>query len=692
MAKVSVPSGLIFAAITLIIGCSRPDPVWLMKAPDPAAIDSTQIEYAVIDSTDSTDIHIEKPDINESLDKAEYYYAIGVNYFQHSEIDSAQAAYEQSLAVLSDLDLDPEQSPEQAQRMEQLLNEIEQDYRLALMASGKLSSESSITAFRELFDDLKNFNKLKESAEVKTFNEADTVIYDVEIEWNQKVENSLIYLQTVARNKFTTYLARSAVYLPLMEKIFEENGMPHDLVYLPLIESGFNASAYSYAKASGFWQFISSTGKLYGLEHNWWYDERRDFEKSTLAAAQHMRDLYNQFGSWNLVLAAYNGGAGRVAREIKKANSKDFWKLQVHKQTKNYVPLFMAATIIAKQPHKYGFYPDYEKPLEYESVKINKCISFNNISAATSIPVPDLERLNPELLRGVTPPNLPEYTIRVPRGYQQVFMAAYDSIPSEKATTLVKHKVRKGETLSAVAKKYGVTVASLREANGIGKKKGLYVGQILTVPVPLGKGSSAQKNITVAEKNPNPAQKPIVKTSPNRYLVKDGDTLWEIASAYGTSIAELKRANDLNSNTVYAGRWLRIPGNGALAQDAKIQPAGVTYDIYKVKRGDSLSKIAKKYRVTTESIKGINDLPSNRLYPGMKLKIPASGSSNAQAATSKTSKDKELAFNTYTVRSGDTLWKIARTYGIGVNELAKWNNISLGKRLQPGDKLKIYFN
>ena len=388
-----------------------------------------------------------------------------------------------------------------------------------------------------MFGDLKNFKNLKETGIVKDFNKADTVIYDVDIEWNEKVENSLIYLQTVARNKFNTYLERSGAYIPLMEKILKERGLPHDLVYLPLIESGFNASAYSYARASGFWQFISSTGKLYGLDHNWWYDERRDFEKATIAAAEHLKDFYELFGSWNLALAAYNGGAGRVSREIKKAKTNDFWKLSLHSQTKAYVPLFMAATIIAKQPNKYGFFPEYQTPIEFDTVHVDKCVSFNNISAKTGIAVGDLERLNPELLRGITPPKASDYRLRLPMGSSESFVSVYNDLPAEKAKTLDNHRVRKGETLSVIAKKYGTSVAAIIELNGLSKKQRIMVGQLLTVPVSgVSYTSDPEPSKVVSNYNSKsqPGGEQIAR--PNRYLIKHGDTLWEIATAHGVSI------------------------------------------------------------------------------------------------------------------------------------------------------------
>lgn len=682
MAKARILTTLFI--FSLILGCSKPNPQWTLQIPqnDISAQDEEAIDSISTATADST--ALSGSDIDEALDNAENFYAIGVHYFQISQIDSAQTAYEQSLAILSELDLDPEQNPDRAARMERLLNEIEEDYRLTLMSSGTLSSEASITAFRELFSDLKNFKKLKESATLPEFNKADSIIYDIDIEWNDRVENSLIYLQTVARNKFNDYLARSGAYLPIMEKIFKEKGLPHDLVYLPLIESGFKATAYSYARASGFWQFISATGKLYGLDHNWYFDERRDFEKSTKAAANHLKDLYDTFGDWNLALAAYNAGAGRVNREIKRSHTNNFWKLNLARQTKNYVPLFMAATIIAKQPNKYGFFPDYEDPLEYNTVKIDKCVSFENINAKTGISVSDLERLNPELLRGITPPGDNDYTLRIPVGHNEAFASGYDNIPAEKITTWARHKVRRGETLSGIARKYGVSVSSIVETNDIGRKRRIYAGQVLTIPLRVGRYSES----TATPRQTSSKNQPIVAGNSGRYRVKNGDTLWEIAVAHGVSISELKRLNNLSSNRIYSGRWLKIPERAA--EPERVQTAKVAYEIYTVRRGDNLSKIARRYGTSVGNLMKLNGLSSSRLYVGMSLKVPASASSNSRYASDKRSSTKSLDKKVYTVKRGDTLWKIAKTHGVDVSDLVKWNNITRRNRLLPGDKLKIY--
>ncbi len=243
-----------------------------------------------------------------------------------------------------------------------------------------------------------------------------------------------------------------------------------------------------------------------------------------------------------------------------------------------------------------------------------------------------------------------------------------------------------------MARKYGISASTVLQANDLSRGKRLYAGQILTIPLQYGKSAPADVSTTVASAKSSKAKtnvvsNPIIKDNPNRYMVKNGDTLWEIATAYGVSISDLKRLNDLSSNNVYAGRWLKIPERN---QDASVIAANITYEIYKVRRGDNLSKIADKYDISADAIKEANQLSSNKLYVGMSLKIPSNSSSGTQYASRNQNSDKSLDQKIYTVRRGDTLWKIAKAHGVEISDLAKWNNISLRSKLSPGDKLKIY--
>ncbi len=675
---------LLSVALSMIIGCStarRGDIDQTGTTENGSTTVGIEADIAGRDSSLAA-IQNSRDQIRNALKECEKQYAQGIIYYQKNQLDSSQMAYGRALELLADIDIDNEQGDfsEESKWAETLLKEIKADYELTLMASGEFFSEGSANAFRELFSDIKNFKALKEKKKTSVSNpDLQKVTYDVPITFNEKVENSLIYLQTVAHDLFEKYLGRSTRYIPLMSKILEEEGLPYDIVYLPLIESGFNTHAYSYARAMGPWQFIASTGKRYGLDRTWWHDERRDFEKSTRAACRYLKDLYNEFQSWELALASYNGGEGRVRKEIAKKGTRDFWKLNLKKQTRDYVPLFMAAVIIAKEPQKYGFNPIYEPPLEWETVVIDKCISFKNIQAKTGISVADLEFLNPEILRGVTPPNEKSYNLRIPVGFKDVFLAAYEDLPSEKVVNFVQHKVRKGETLSRIAAKHGVSLSSILSANNMGKNHKIYVGQSLLIPKP---GIATEsRSAAVETKSPSIAKTETKSTAAEsspvkKYTVKKGDTLGKIAQKHGVTVSALKRANSLRSNKIYAGKKLNIPGNGG-------EPPVETVTTHVVRNGDTLHNIALKYGVTVEAIKRLNRLNSSRIYPRMVLKIP-------EMSRQRMVENSGRQVKTYRIKRGDTLSKIADLFEVTVEDLIEWNQISNPHLLRSGDRLNIY--
>jgi soluble lytic murein transglycosylase-like protein len=303
---------------------------------------------------------------------------------------------------------------------------------------------------------------------------------------NEKVNSFIAFFQGKAGNFFSRSLGRSLAYEEMMKKIFREKNLPEELFYLALIESGYNPTALSRAKASGIWQFISQTAKRYGLRVDKWVDERRDPEKSTYAAAEYLKNLHGLFNSWDLAAASYNAGEGKVMRAMKNARSNDFWEISKYRdlkqETKKYVPMFLAAVTIAKEPQKYGFTDiDYHPPLVYEKVKVPHSTSFALIAKAAETDLADIRILNPALIREKTPPNPPSFDIKLPMGKKEVFEKNFSllSQPSGKKSF---HRVCSGETLTKVAKKYQVRLQDLCAANEISAQTAIKSGSILKIP------------------------------------------------------------------------------------------------------------------------------------------------------------------------------------------------------------------
>lgn len=328
---------------------------------------------------------------------------------------------------------------------------------------------------------------------------------DVPIVVNKNVESFIRYFQTSGRKYFEKWLGRSADYMTMLQGILRENGLPEDLSYIAFIESGLNPTVKSRANAVGMWQFIKGTAKRYGLRVDWWIDERMDPEKATHAAAKYFKNLYGMFGSWYLAAASYNAGEGRVARAIKKHGTEDFWELAsqrkpLHRETREYVPKYLAALTIAKDPELYGFSTiEYGEGLQYEKVKVSHATDLRVIAEAAGTSAEEIKRLNPELLRWFTPPNYPDYEIKIPAGRAEMFRENMTKLPPAKRIAFVQHKVKRGETLSKIAKKYGVQSGSIIYLNNISSAKKLKPGTMLMIPVRADSYAKKKKYNNVAD-------------------------------------------------------------------------------------------------------------------------------------------------------------------------------------------------
>lgn len=649
--------GLLIIALT---GCSVMAPRPAAEIPPPPEAGNSRI------ATDA----LQPPPVDQTplspesvlLAEAGQYHAMAVSAAGVENFVDAEYGFEKALELLAKLDSETAFTQEMQETLDDLLSRIGLDYRKAVEARGGRSASPEMSAFMMKFEDLEDLRNWREYAQMQRALKPDEVTYNIPIVWNDRVKNCLTYFQTISRSNMEVYLARSGKYLPMMKKIFMEYGLPTDLCYLPIIESGFNPKAYSYARASGPWQFIRTTGENYGLNKDWWVDERRDFVSSTHSAAKYLGRLYEMFDDWYLALAAYNGGEGRVSRTIKKQKTKDFWKMRLRKQTENYVPLYLASLIIAKDPERFGFYIEYETPIEFDLVHVDKPIDLKVLAKHIGTTTNDLKALNPELLRGVTPPRVKDYVLRVPAGLSDVFASAYANIPQSERTEWIKHRIRRGESLSTIARRYGVSITAVKDANRLRSNR-IIAGRNLTIPVPLGKhGASGRRTIAVA--------------LDGRYRVRAGDTMWDIARAHHISVASLAGYNNISSRRrIYPGQILKVPGANSTSPGSK-KTTSTKYAKYKVRSGDNLWVIAKKYGTSVSALTRLNNLSSRaRIYPGQSLRVP-------------TSKTRKGTF-TYVVRRGDNLSRIAVRFGVGVADILSRNKLSNPERIAIGMKLLI---
>jgi len=393
------------------------------------------------------------------------------------------------------------------------------------------------------------------------------ITFDIPIVINDQVERFIEYFQTTHRKPFALWLQRSGRYIPMMKEVLKQHGLPEDLVYMALIESGFNPKAYSRRRASGPWQFISRTGKRYGLEADWWIDERRDPEKSTIAAARHLKDLYDQFSCWYLAAAGYNAGAGKISRAIKRYQTEDFWELTKHRylkrETRHYVPKMIAAALIAKEPEKYGFIDiEYDEPIRYEKVTVTDATDLKVIARCCEVDYETIKALNPELKMWCTPPLRPNYEVKIPAGTRELFLKNFSQLSPSERITFRQHQVRSGDTLSTIARRYGIKKEPIMQLNDLKSPRQLRTGSSIIIPIPadraLARDERGGMETRITKKRARapkaPPQTVAVARGPLkeiRYVVKEGDTLWDIALMYNLRIKDIRRWNNLRGNTIH---------------------------------------------------------------------------------------------------------------------------------------------
>ena len=379
---------------------------------------------------------------------------------------------------------------------------------------------------------------------------------------NDRVQYYVDFFLEASRARFNIWLGRLARYEGMIRNVLRKYGLAEDLVYLALIESGYSNTAVSRARAIGMWQFIRSTGRAYGLRIDGWVDERRDPFKATDAAARHLQDLKEEFGSWYLAAAAYNGGATRVSRGLRRLNQGEasdstFFELfrWLRRETRDYVPKLIAATIVAKDPAKYGFdsIPRLE-PLVFDEVTVADQTGLDVIANLADTTIRAIRELNPQYYRGVTPPGEPA-TVRVPRGSGNLVAQGYARLDPAERVNFLEHAVRRGETLGEIAEWYGVGLSAVRAANPRVRPRRMRIGQRLVIPL-----SQAVRKRVARKGKANTVTRAAALPPSGYHTVKWGDTLWIVAQRYGVTVEDLRAWNNIpvGETLLQTGQRLRV--------------------------------------------------------------------------------------------------------------------------------------
>ncbi|MFA6471932.1 MAG: LysM peptidoglycan-binding domain-containing protein [Candidatus Latescibacterota bacterium] len=614
-------------------GCSGPAVKSITSSVPANKQHETTITIAPEDSTNIQQYEHEEALLAQIL----AYYDRVVLAHREGDFSLAETLIDSAFVVCGKVNLDAIACQSLVSRFTTTTSALAREYGIILKESSEIAQEDP----ESWIPDLSNFEQFKSGQwsyeELKTIVNKISRKSDVPIDYNEKIRDWIYYFQTKGHDVMARWQSRGGRYIPMMQKIFAEEDLPVDLVYLSMIESGLTPRAVSRARAVGLWQFIYTTGKLYGLERNEWMDERRDPIKSTKAAAKHLGDLFKLYDDWNLVMAAYNCGAGRVSRSTQQSGLNDYWRIDLPKETDNYVPMYMAALIISKAPEIFGFQNiKKESPYEFDTVEVRPYTNINVAAKCCGVDADILKELNAELLKEYVPLGKDMYQLRIPVGCKDKFIAEYIKIPEEKINninTAKSYTVRRGDTISRVSKKFGVSVSSLMAANNLKKGAALRVGQKLKMPGVFENDAIAENTKkTVAETHKAETRKADQET--RQYKVKKGDTLFLIAKLNNTTIDAIKAMNKLGESLeLMAGQIITIPAAEAqsMPEPQKEKKTALTgneseHITYIVQENDSLYVIAQKYAVSYKDIMVWNKIRNPRkIKPGDRLLIMTKG-------------------------------------------------------------------
>ena len=575
-------------------------------------------------SVPAAQTHVEvKPDpAAELVAQVEKEYKIGQDNYKAGHLEAAKENFDRAFNLLLGSSLDVRSDERLQQEFDRVLDGVNGLELQALQAGDGFAEQKSepapIDEANEVTYPVDPNLKAKAEAEVAATHS------DLPLMMTDPVAGYISYFSTRGRGTLERALARSGRYQDMIQRVLKEEGVPQELIYLAQAESGFHPLALSRAGARGMWQFMASRAKGYGLERDWWVDERQDPEKSTRAAAHHLKDLYSEFGDWYLAMAAYNSGPGTVQNAVKRTGYADYWQLYkrnvLPKETRNYVPIILAVTIMAKNPEQYGLDKVVtEKPVPSDAVKIDYPVDLRLVAECVDASATTLQDLNPSLLRQTTPKDR-EFELHLPAGTKDRYLGAITAIPPDMRVWWRYHKVAPGDTLSSVARAFHTSPRAIVQANNLDGDENLRVESELIIPVAPGKHPADE----VAS----------YSRRATSYKVRKGDTVETVADDFGVPPAMVRRWNHLKGDSVRGRRVLYI--HLPVAPDANESRQAVSSKSksknrlqakntkavlhHKVQRGETLSSIAKSHNTTVDALKETNGNLAN-LRPGMVLVI-----------------------------------------------------------------------
>jgi membrane-bound lytic murein transglycosylase D len=555
---------------------------------------------------------------------------------KHKDTESAAYYYEATLELLGNLNLASIDLP--THRVLEFQRKVLKSYDQFLASIDTLPSSAGPTAVLEAPDstsgseDEDNVSESTGDKDIKPLpvDPGKPPLPRVPLDINGRVAGQINFFTNKGRKVMMRWMERAAYVFPRIRPILQDEGIPEEVMYLAMIESGLNPQAYSYAHAAGIWQFIPSTGRIFGLDVDRTYDERLHLEEATRAACRYLRALYEEFGDWYLVFAAYNCGEARVEKEIQRSRTRDYWGLsRLPRQTRNYVPAYLATRSICEDPVRFGFPKRPEEiPFACENVWVDDSYRLEDIAHAAGCDEYLTRDLNPEYVRGVTPGKR-KTLIRLPGKPRDGWEAQIASMPRTVLPEIAVHKVRKGETLKTIARKYGVSVDDIRSlAQNRRLSNKLKAGQTITIPLQI-TPNAPPTQVASAQQVPLTADAKTAATKPESavlsheiiYTVHRGESIGQIARQLGIDPAEICRQNVIkNPSKIYPGQKLKITVQGGPLDVAR--QGAVKKDTYTVQPGDTIYSIARKTGLDAEQLLDWNKLhPSSKIYPGQELII-----------------------------------------------------------------------